>query len=138
MALSLLNSIKLSYCEGIMKTVLLVEDVESERKLMAGLLTQAGFEVAIAGTVETAWQWLASNPKPNLILLDIVMPGQSGLELCRLIRNTPELQHIPVVFCSHKDQEFDQFWALRQGGNAYIKKPFAPKQLLETAQQYAS
>ncbi len=120
-----------------MKTVLIVEDVEAERRLMAGLLGQAGFEVAVANSVEEAWTWLDANPPPNLVLLDIVMPGQSGLELCRWIRTHPQLQDIPVVFCSHKDQEFDQFWALRQGGTAYIKKPFAPKQLLDAAHQYA-
>lgn len=121
-----------------MKTVLIVEDVETEQKLMAALLGQAGFEVSVATSVDTAWQWLSEHPRPNLILLDIVMPGKSGLELCRLIRTTPHLQGIPVIFCSSKDQDFDKFWALRQGGNAYIKKPFAPKQLLETALSYAS
>ncbi len=121
-----------------MKTVLVVEDVESERKLIAALLTQAGFEVALADNVESAWQWLEAHPQPNLIVLDIVMPDRSGLELCRLIRATPHLQKIPVVFCSHRNEESDRFWALRQGGNAYISKPFAPKQLLETALRYAS
>ena len=121
-----------------MKTVLIVEDMEAEQKLMAALLTQAGFEVSVTPSVDAAWQWLANHPRPNLILLDIVMPGRSGLELCRLIRTTPHLQGIPVIFCSSKNQDFDRFWALRQGGNAYIQKPFAPKQLLETALQYAS
>ena len=94
--------------------------------------------LAIHGTAEDAWQWLSlsSHTPPNLIVLDVIMPGQSGLDLCRSIREDPKLGSIPIVFCSSKSQEFDKFWALRQGGNAYITKPFAPKQLIDTVYQF--
>lgn len=119
-----------------MKTVLVVEDAHAEQLLIASLLAMAGFEVAVAETAEVAWRWLETHNPPDLILLDIIMPGRSGLELCRMIRANPQLNQIPIVFCSSKNQESDRFWALRQGGNAYIAKPFAPKQLLEAVHQY--
>ncbi|MGK7876380.1 MAG: PleD family two-component system response regulator [Xenococcaceae cyanobacterium] len=119
-----------------MKTILIVEDTQAQRQLISGLLTHAGFTVAVADSVEAAWQWLETNPLPNLILLDIIMPGESGLDLCRKIRSHPEWQQLPILFCSSKSEDFDRFWALRQGGNDYITKPFAPQQLVETVSRY--
>jgi twitching motility two-component system response regulator PilH len=115
-----------------MKTILVVEDTQSERQMMSALLNHAGFKVAVAENAEVAWQWLESNPAPNLILLDIVMPGESGLDLCRKIREKAELKEVPILFCSSKSEEFDRFWALRQGGNEYITKPYVPQQLVDT------
>lgn len=118
-----------------MKTVLVVEDTRAHQLLIMGLLTQAGFEVAVADTAELAWRWL-DHTVPHLILLDVIMPGQSGLDLCRMIRASSQLHQIPIVFCTAKNQEADRFWALRQGGNAYIAKPFAPQQLLDAVYHY--
>ncbi|MEN9279794.1 MAG: response regulator [Gloeomargarita sp. DG_1_4_bins_134] len=117
------------------KTILLVEDGRAEQQLIAGLLSQAGFDVVVFAGVEPAWAWLHEHT-PALVILDIVMSGQSGLDLCRMIRSRPELNQLPIVFCTSKNQEFDRFWAMRQGGNAYITKPFAPKELLTVVQQY--
>lgn len=119
-----------------MKTILIVEDRQAEQQIAAGLLTQAGFKVGLCGSAEEAWDWLQTNTLPNLILLDIVMPGQSGLEFCRTLRTQESFASVPVVFCSSKKEEFDKFWALRQGGNAYLAKPYAPKELLELVNQY--
>ncbi len=115
-----------------MKTVLLVEDSRTEQRLIVALLQQVGLKVAVSDSAESAWSWLAANGRPDLIVLDIVMPGLSGFDLCRQLRANPEFKNIPIVFCSSKNQEFDQFWALRQGGNAYITKPFAPLDLVKT------
>lgn len=115
-----------------MKTVLVVEDSRTDRRLIVALLQQVGLKVAVTDSAESAWSWLEANGQPNLIVLDIVMPGLSGFDLCRQIRANPQFENIPIVFCSSKDQEFDQFWALRQGGNAYITKPFAPLDLVQT------
>ncbi len=119
-----------------MKRILVVEDSHAEQQVAYGLLTQAGFEVNISADAELAWQWLQANPRPDLILLDIVMPGKSGLELCRMIRADQGLSEVPIVFCSSKKEQFDRFWALRQGGTAYITKPYAPKELLQIVHQY--
>ena len=121
-----------------MKTVLIVEDTQAERQMSSALLSHAGFEVAIAEDAESAWQSLYTNPAPNLILLDIVMPGESGLDLCRKIRSHPDWKDIPILFCSSKSEEFDRFWAIRQGGNEYITKPYVPQNLVDKAKQFAN
>ncbi len=119
-----------------MKRILVVEDSHAEQQVAYGLLTQAGFEVNISASAELAWEWLQAHPLPDLILLDIVMPGKSGLELCRMIRAESSFEGVPIIFCSSKKEQFDRFWALRQGGTAYITKPYAPKELLQIVNQY--
>ncbi|MDR9403949.1 MAG: response regulator [Halothece sp. Uz-M2-17] len=123
-----------------MTTVLIVEDGQADQKLMVSLLEQSGYDVIAKNSVEEAESWLLQEKHhPDLIVLDIVMPGSSGLDLCREIRGNDTLNEIPIVFCSSKNKEFDQFWAMRQGGNAYLTKPFLPKEFLNTvAQQLAS
>lgn len=119
-----------------MKTVLVVEDSKSEQRLIVSLLQQAGLKVALTTSAESALSWLEENGKPDLIVLDIIMPGLSGLDLCRQIRANPQFENTPIVFCSSKDQEFDRFWALRQGGNGYVTKPFAPNDLVQAVCQH--
>ncbi len=119
-----------------MKNIFVVEDGHAEQKIMNALLTKAGFQVALASNVEDAWEWLKTHSHPNLIILDIIMPGKSGLDLCRMIQDEPQLRQIPIVFCSSKSEEFDRFWALRQGAKGYLVKPYAPKELLDTVYQY--
>jgi twitching motility two-component system response regulator PilH len=121
-----------------MKSVLVVEDTQAERLLISALLTHAGFTVTAAESAETAWQLLQERPQPDLILLDIIMPGESGLDLCRKIRSQNGWQEIPILFCSSKAEDFDRFWALRQGGNGYITKPFVPQQLVDTVGRYVN
>ncbi|MBW4577661.1 MAG: response regulator [Aphanothece sp. CMT-3BRIN-NPC111] len=115
-----------------MKTVLVVEDSRAQQRLIVALLQQVGLKVALADSAESALKWLEDNGQPDLIVLDIIMPGLSGLDLCRQLRANPQLKNVPIVFCSSKAQDFDQFWALRQGGNAYITKPFDPSDLVST------
>ncbi len=119
-----------------MKTILVVEDTNAERKLISALLTYAGFETANVESAKLAWEWLENNDFPDLILLDIIMPEETGLDLCRKIRSKTKWKDIPIVFCSSKSEEFDRFWALRQGGNDYIAKPFAPNELINAVSKY--
>jgi len=122
-----------------MKTIFVVEDGNTEQAMIKALLTQAGYEVVLSSSVDEAWTKLsASSALPNLIVLDIVMPGKSGLELCRMIQEDPKFQQVPIIFCSSKSEEFDQFWALRQGAKDYVVKPYAPQQLLDTVEKHAA
>ncbi|GFE69189.1 PleD family two-component system response regulator [Chroococcus sp. FPU101] len=121
-----------------MKSILVVEDTQAERLLISALLTHAGFTVSVTDSSESAWEWLHNNPQPDLILLDIIMPGESGLDLCRKIRAHENWQNLPILFCSSKAEDFDRFWALRQGGNDYITKPFVPQQLVDTVERYVN
>ncbi|URR36088.1 response regulator [Thermosynechococcus sp. HN-54] len=119
-----------------MKQVLVVEDSRTEQTMIVSILEKLGHQTHVAETAEKAMEWLASHQPPDLIVLDIVMPGVNGLELCREVRANPLLKTVPIIFCSSKDQDFDRFWALRQGGNAYITKPFEPEELIETINEY--
>ena len=81
-----------------MKTVLVVEDSRAEQRLIVLLLQQSGLKVALADSAESAIVWLTENSQPDLIVLDIVMPGISGLDFCRQIRTDAQLKDIPIVF----------------------------------------
>lgn len=72
---------------------------------------------------------------PNLILLDIIMPLMNGYELCRLLKSHPKTQKVPIVLCSAKAENFDRYWGMKQGADAYIAKPFHPQELLGTLSQ---
>lgn len=118
-----------------MKTVLLVENSQFDQRLIESLQKDMGLKVALVETAEAALNWLTTQ-EPDLILLDPMMPGTNGLDLCRQVRKIPKYKHIPIIFCSSAQQEIDRFWALRQGGNAYITKPFLPKDFIQTISQY--
>ncbi|MCG8361773.1 MAG: response regulator, partial [Pseudanabaenales cyanobacterium] len=66
---------------------------------------------------------------------DIVMPKLNGYELCRWVKNNPATEDIPVVICSSKGEEFDRYWGMKQGADAYIAKPFHPTEMVETVKQ---
>jgi DNA-binding response OmpR family regulator len=117
------------------KTILVVEDGRAEQRLIGGLLNQLGLSVQIVDSAEAALQWL-DNRIPDLMVLDVVMPGISGFDLCRQLRANPATEKIPIIFCTSKSKDFDRFWGLRQGGNAYITKPFAPHELIDLVQTH--
>ncbi len=119
------------------KILMVVEDVSLDQRMMVGLLKRAGYEVVAFETAEAAWVYLQDPAhQPGAIILDIILPGDSGLNLCRKIRSSERFSETPVIFCSSKDKDADRFWALRQGGNDYLTKPFTPIQLLETVKKY--
>ena len=121
-----------------MKTVLVVEDTKSDQLLVQGLLKSMGTETVICSNADEALDWLGKNTVPDLIMLDIVMPDVSGYDLCRKIRGELALEDVPIVFCSTKNEDYDRFWALRQGGNAYLIKPYSPIELMKTVKPYIS
>lgn len=117
-----------------MSTVLIVDDSSTLREMIAGLLINAGMNVVEAKDGVEAKEMIESNP-PDLVVLDIVMPNMNGYELCRWIKNTPNTQTIPVVICSSKSEEFDRYWGMKQGADAYIAKPFRPNDMVDTVKQ---
>ncbi|MBD2256139.1 response regulator [Pseudanabaena sp. FACHB-2040] len=117
-----------------MSTVLIVDDSSTLREMIAGLLINAGMNVVEAKDGVEAKQLIETNP-PDLVVLDIVMPNMNGYELCRWIKNTSNTQDIPVVICSSKSEEFDRYWGMKQGADAYIAKPFRPNDMIDTVKQ---
>lgn len=115
-----------------MPTVLLVEDVQTEAALLAGYLQGEGFLVQRVASAEEARQYLAKH-KPDLIVLDVVLPGESGFELCRQLKKQPETAGIPIIICSSKQGDIDKFWGMKQGASAYLTKPVNKEELIRTA-----
>jgi len=117
-----------------MSEVLLVEDSPVQREMISGILKDNGWKVTIAcDGVEALEQLKTFNP--DLVVLDIVMPKMNGYEVCRWIKSNPGTKNVPVVMCSSKGEEFDRYWGMRQGADAYIAKPFQPVELVGTIKQ---
>jgi twitching motility two-component system response regulator PilH len=110
------------------KRILLVEDSPAHLQLMQDALAGRGYDLLVAEDGERALAQ-ARMHKPDLILLDIVLPKVSGFQVCRQIKSDAELSKIPVIFVSSKTQEFDRYWGLKQGADGYITKPFRPEEL---------
>jgi two-component system, chemotaxis family, response regulator PixH len=117
-----------------MGTVLLVEDGVTEMQLLTTYLRQAGLTVMSAQSSEEAQVKLDSQ-KPDLIVLDVILPGKSGFELCRELKADPSTSSIPVIICSTKDTDADKMWGDMLGANAYIPKPVDQTVFLQTIQK---
>jgi len=110
--------------------VLVVDDSKTELMFLTDLLHGNGMSVRTAESGEEALKRLA-DAKPDLILMDVVMPGQNGFQLTRSILRTPAYADIPIIMCTSKSLETDRVWGLRQGAKDYITKPVNPQELIE-------
>jgi twitching motility two-component system response regulator PilH len=117
-----------------MSTVLIVEDSVAQREMIMELLKGSGLTVNIAEDGVEALE-LLQKQRPDLVVLDIVMPRMNGYEVCRRLKSDPKTQDVPVVMCSSKGEEFDRYWGMKQGADAYIAKPFQPQELVGTVKQ---
>jgi twitching motility two-component system response regulator PilH len=109
--------------------ILIVDDSPTERYFLSDILIKNGFSVSTAENGEEALVKIKAD-KPQLILMDIVMPGQNGFQITRAITRDPDTQDVPVIICTSKGQETDRIWGLRQGARDYIVKPVDPAELL--------
>jgi two-component system, chemotaxis family, response regulator PixH len=117
-----------------MNTVLVVEDGLTDMEILSRYLQQAGYSVISAKSSEEAQEKLDSS-KPDLIFLDVILPGKSGFEMCRELKTNPNTSQIPVVFCSTKDSDVDKMWGTMLGADAYISKPINQDELAVTLKQ---
>lgn len=117
-----------------MRTILVADDSAALRELISGLLIDNGFSVKTAVNGIDALEQ-AGQISPDLIILDVVMPEKNGFQVCRSLKQEPTTQHIPVIICSTKDTQADHYWALKQGADAYIVKPFPENELIGTVKQ---
>jgi twitching motility two-component system response regulator PilH len=114
-----------------MSTVLVVEDSQTQREMISELLRRSGLNVIAASDgVEALKQ--VQGCRPDLVVLDIILPGMNGYEVCRRLKSDEKIQKPAVVMCSKKGERFDFYWALKQGADAYLDKPFRPEELVET------
>ncbi len=110
--------------------VLVVDDSRTELMHLSDLLTKGGYAVRTAENAEQALQALQAD-RPDLILMDVVMPGQNGFQLTRTITRDPQYAGVPVIICSSKNQETDRVWGMRQGARDYVTKPVDARELLD-------
>lgn len=111
------------------QNILIVDDSPTERFYLTDILTRAGYAVSTAVNGEEAIDKIRAE-RPQLILMDVVMPGANGFQVTRSIARDPELSKIPVIICSSKNQETDRIWGMRQGARDYLIKPVDPALLL--------
>ena len=119
-----------------MRAVLLVEDSPAQQEMISNLLKQNGWQVIVAGDGAAALESIQHQQLDlDLIVLDIVMPNMNGYEVCRRIKSDPKTQNVPIVMCSSKGEEFDRYWGMKQGADAYIAKPFEDIEFIGTIKQ---
>jgi twitching motility two-component system response regulator PilH len=118
-----------------LKKILIVDDSIAEIRLMEAVLQQAGYwPVAISDPMRV--EQTVEAERPELILLDVVMPLRNGFQVCRELKNSLQFSCIPVILVTSKDGDSDKFWAKMQGADAYVVKPFTPEQLLQQVQRF--
>lgn len=112
------------------KRVLVVDDSPTDRHYMSELLTKNGYQVITAENGEEGIAKAAAE-LPDLVLMDVVMPGLNGYQATRTLSRNDLTKKIPVIFCTSKGQETDRIWGLRQGARDYLVKPVSPEELLQ-------
>jgi two-component system, OmpR family, response regulator MtrA len=115
--------------------VLVADDDEDIRRLVVMKLRSAGHEVTAVGDGDAALAAATADP-PDLAVLDLMMPGLSGVEVCTALRADPALAHVPIVLLTARAQERDQAEGLAAGADAFLSKPFRPKALLAELAPY--
>jgi twitching motility two-component system response regulator PilH len=109
--------------------ILIVDDSPTDRQHLSEMLSKNGFKVSTAESAEDAMAKLKQS-RPDLVLMDVVMPGQNGFQATRALSKDESTKNIPVILCSSKGQETDKVWGLRQGARDYIVKPVNAADLL--------
>ena len=117
------------------RKILVVDDSATEMAVMSSSLKAEGYQVTTASNGEEALSQL-EHDTPDAIILDVIMPGRNGFQLCRQIRNDVRWSKVPIVLVTSKDQESDRFWGMKQGASDYLTKPFAPASLIEAVRRF--
>lgn len=112
-----------------MAKILIVDDSQTQLYSLKKIVESDGHDVITAENGEDGLN-LANSEMPQLILMDIVMPGMSGFQVTRKLNQDSNTKDIPIIFVTTKNQETDKIWGMRQGASAYITKPVDPKALI--------
>jgi twitching motility two-component system response regulator PilH len=111
------------------KKILIVDDSATDRQFLSDLLAKKGYSVSTAENAEDAFKKVKAS-RPDLVLMDVVMPGQNGFQATRTLTKDEETKNIPVILCTSKGQETDKVWGMRQGARDYVVKPVNAADLL--------
>lgn len=113
----------------LISKVLIIDDSPVDTLDLTGILSRNGYTVISANGAEMGVQ-VAREELPDLVLMDIVMPGLNGFQATRLLTQSAETRHIPIIMVSNKDQQADRVWGARQGARGYVTKPVRERELL--------
>lgn len=114
--------------------ILVVEDSPTEMKLVTSSLQRGGYTISTATDGEEAIE-KASRDRPNLIVLDVILPKKNGYQVCRQLKTAAQTKDIKILMLSSKNQETDRYWGMKQGADAYLTKPFDEQELLANVNQ---
>jgi len=116
-----------------MSKILIVDDSPTETHILTKMLDNNGYQVVTAESGEAGVE-VAKKELPDLVLMDVVMPGLNGFQATRQLKKEATTAHIPVVIVTTKDQETDKIWGMRQGAKDYLTKPVQEESLINTIQ----
>ena len=119
----------------MVKTILVVDDSPTDRAAIAEMVRKFGYMAVEAENADEAFS-MAQAKRPDLVLMDVVMPGASGYEATRKMSKDPSLSDLPVIIISNRTKETDKLWGLRQGAKAYLPKPVVPQDLRNEIQKH--
>jgi len=111
------------------KKLLIADDEPHIVKVLEIRLKKAGYEVRTANDGEQTLERIKED-KPDLVVLDVMMPPPNGFQLCRMLKDDAKYKDIPIILLTAKTSESDQFWGMESGASAYITKPYSPEDLL--------
>jgi twitching motility two-component system response regulator PilH len=117
-----------------MAKILIVDDSPTEVHILRSALVKYGHSIVTATSGEEALE-VARIERPDLILMDVVMPGMNGFQATRKLSLDPEMKSIPVIVVSNKSQETDRIWGIRQGAKDYLTKPVSEATLIESVRK---
>jgi len=118
-----------------MAKILIAEDSATSVELLRRALEPLGHEILIAEDGEDAELKIARE-RPDLVILDIIMPKRNGFQLCRAVRSNPETEKLPIIVVTSMDRESDRYWGLKQGADEYLVKPVDPVVLVAKVREY--
>jgi CheY-like chemotaxis protein len=118
-----------------MQTILIVDDVQTDRELLGSVVANAGHHPIYAGDGSQAVE-LARQAQPALIFLDVVMPVQDGFKTCRALKADPKTAKIPVILVTSKKGDSDKFWGKKQGADEHVGKPYTKEQVGDLIHRY--
>lgn len=112
-----------------MATILIIDDSPTDVRVFTTLLERAGHQVVAVSTAEEGIERVRAD-LPDLVIMDVIMPGMNGFQATRTLTRDPKTQDVPIVMITTKSMETDRVWGLRQGARAFITKPVNEKELL--------
>jgi twitching motility two-component system response regulator PilH len=110
-------------------TILIIDDSPTDVRVFTTLLERAGHQVVAVSTAEEGIERVRAD-MPDLVIMDVIMPGMNGFQATRTLTRDPKTQSVPIVMITTKSMETDRVWGLRQGARAFITKPVNEKELL--------